>query len=328
MDSLTTYSVEYAKSNRAACRGTCKNKIDKGIVRIGKSFPGDGDYLMTHWYHLACIKKPAALTSLADLSGCDTLKPDDQALVKAWFDGDTATVQANKRKTDEESAINAMSAPSTPKKQKTAAAASSTPTTPTTQPSKVLGGGSASGSGIAAVPPALSEELELREKAAALFSTLNIPDLKSCLRENQQLLGGTKPELVDRCVDRKLYGNLPRCPECSIGRLKVSYKLAFGHEGKGTFTCPGGYDDDQYVRCGFRSNDVDRPEWKVTEWETAAENKPQKSGGAAKSGGGGGGSSKSAGKAKAPKAAAAAPAAPKSEAPKSYPKVMMPGDDD
>ena len=64
MDSLTTYSVEYAKSNRAACRGTCKNKIDKGIVRIGKSFPGDGDYLMTHWYHLACIKKPAALTSL------------------------------------------------------------------------------------------------------------------------------------------------------------------------------------------------------------------------------------------------------------------------
>ena len=35
--------------------------------------------------------------------------------------------------------------------------------------------------------------------------------------------GGTKPELVDRCADRKVYGNIPRCPTCRIGRLKVVY---------------------------------------------------------------------------------------------------------
>ena len=45
----------------------------------------------------------------------------------------------------------------------------------------------------------------------------------------------------------------------------------------GTFTCPGGYDDDAYVHCHYRSSEAVRDEWKVTEWERAPT--PKKSGG-------------------------------------------------
>lgn len=137
--------------------------------------------------------------------------------------------------------------------------------------------------------------------------------LAAGLRANDQILGGAKGELVERCVDRKVYGNLPRCPRCAIGKLKVSYPRALGHGGMGTFTCPGGYDDDQYVRCGFRETSADRPEWTVTQWEDAAASKP------AKSAGGG----KSAGKAPAPPKAMSAAARSAAAI-----QVAMPGEDD
>jgi bifunctional polynucleotide phosphatase/kinase len=57
----TSWSVEYAKSNRATCKG-CGNKIDKDALRVGTTYPGPGDYNMTSWKHLACMKVPKALT--------------------------------------------------------------------------------------------------------------------------------------------------------------------------------------------------------------------------------------------------------------------------
>ena len=55
----TTYSVEYAKSNRAACK-VCKAKIDKDALRIGTTAPGPGDYIMTSWRHLEYVARPCA----------------------------------------------------------------------------------------------------------------------------------------------------------------------------------------------------------------------------------------------------------------------------
>ena len=34
---------------------------------------------------------------------------------------------------------------------------------------------------------------------------------------------GDKSELVDQCVDHRVYGLLPRCPECKGGTLKVRW---------------------------------------------------------------------------------------------------------
>lgn len=56
----------------------------------------------------------------------------------------------------------------------------------------------------------------------------------------------------------------------------MTYTQPIGHGGQGVFTCPGGYDDDAYVRCGYRSSKETRPPWVVTEHELAP---PRKSGG-------------------------------------------------
>ena len=303
---MASYSVEYAKSNRATCKG-CKVKIDKDTLRVGTTVPGPGDYDMTSWRHLACQKKPAALTSPTALVGFASLKSADQDLVRQWYGGNTAAVAADKRKSD---AASAMASPvfSTPKKQKMS---------PSSGAAAMAAGASSplpksSASTAASVPTDAEEEIKAMDAARTTFACLTLPDLKSCLRANEQLVGGTKPELVDRCADRKVYGNVPRCPTCRIGRLKVVYPRAYGHGGQGTFTCPGGYDDDQYVRCAFRSQSVARPAWKVTEWESAAVASPSKPA-----------RNKSAGTS----GAAATPMTGTKSAPP-VPRVAMPGDDD
>jgi len=129
-------------------------------------------------------------------------------------------------------------------------------------------------SGAVTSPTAHHDEEVQQAEYTEMFNALTIPVLKECLRENQQLLGGNKGELVERCVDRKMYGNLPRCSKCGIGRLKVTYSERFGHGGQGRFRCPGGYDDDEYVRCRYKSSSEKRPEWIVTEEEA---NPPKRS---------------------------------------------------
>ncbi len=75
------------------------------------------------------------------------------------------------------------------------------------------------------------------------------------LRANDQITGGTRNELVDRIVDRVEHGNLPRCPQCFVGRLRV--------RADGSFSCPGGYDDDEYQECNYHAaaGAVERPAW-------------------------------------------------------------------
>lgn len=90
------------------------------------------------------------------------------------------------------------------------------------------------------------------EAAYERFRQLKIPQLKELLRHNCQLVGGTKGELVDRCVDRVTRGNMPRCPECGGGVLKY---------GKGGYFCPGFYDDDHFAHCNFKALGVERPKW-------------------------------------------------------------------
>jgi len=238
---MAEYCVEYAKSNRATCKG-CGVKIEKVDLRIGTSVPGPGDYMLTSWKHLACQKKPSGLASIQDLAGLSSLNSSDTSKVQEWFD----------KKTD--ATPKRMAGPAsqqaTPKKAKTAAVASpsATPVHPSSASSPV-------------------DEAAQLEEAEQVFSCLPVHELKSCLRANEQLLSGNKGELMNRCVDRKVYGNLPKCPECGVGRLKVTYTTTAGHAGQGSFSCPGGYDDDEYKRCSYRTKSVVRPAWIVTDHE-------------------------------------------------------------
>ncbi len=283
-------AVEYAKSNRAACKG-CKNKIEKGALRIGTTIVMD--YAMTSWKHLECFKRPGSLQDLDEITDIQTLKPEDQARVNEWWANPSAFADKAKADRMAQAVADARAEPVPPatppsKKQKTSAAPKSTPE-----------------------KAAVEGEVAKRKDYEAKFGALPIESLKNCLRANEQLLSGNKGDLVERCVDRKLYGNLPRCTKCGLGRLRVSYPSLLGHGGQGTFTCPGGYDDDEFVRCGFRSSNVTRPPWVETEHETYTK-PPRKSGGGKSAGAGQAAASSNA--APAPGSSSATPAPASSSA--------------
>lgn len=66
-----------------------------------------------------------------------------------------------------------------------------------------------------AMPPEAAAGADTNEeKTTFAFSALKIPQLKACLRANDQLLSGTKGELVSRCEERFANGALGRCTDC------------------------------------------------------------------------------------------------------------------
>lgn len=68
---------------------------------------------------------------------------------------------------------------------------------------------------------------------------------------NEQLLGGSKGDLVARCCDGELRGGMPRCPACGVATLHsraadaaaaAGGAAAGGHDGDARFYCPGYFD--------------------------------------------------------------------------------------
>jgi len=240
---MTSYCVEYAKSNRSSCKGTCKAKIDKGAIRIGTTKPGPGDYDMTSWRHLECQKKPKDLASVDDMSGLLALSEADQQKVEAWLNGGTP----KKRSAEELDADAALD----PKKMKVGALKK------TLEQRGVADVGALDKAGM----QGMVDEVKQRAEAEAVYAKMNIPQLKAVLGANGQLKGGTKGELVERCVDGKLFGALPKCSLCGGGTLRVVYNQKIGHGGVGRYSCPGYFDDDHYVRCSFKAETAERIPW-------------------------------------------------------------------
>ncbi|KAK8406811.1 hypothetical protein O3P69_007397 [Scylla paramamosain] len=117
---LNDYTIEYAKSGRATCRG-CENKILKDEVRISKKDYDDERARMygpvDRWHHVDCFIKKRTELEFYDsgeaLPGFFTLSADDKKMVKeklkkievkrkAEDEPDTAT---KKIKTEEEEII-------------------------------------------------------------------------------------------------------------------------------------------------------------------------------------------------------------------------------
>ncbi|MBX3468722.1 MAG: hypothetical protein KF878_17765 [Planctomycetes bacterium] len=77
------HTIEEAKSGRAACR-TCKEKIEKGVLRFGEEVPNQfAEGPSYQWHHLACAakKKPAQLEQALGAFAGDV--PDRAALEQA-----------------------------------------------------------------------------------------------------------------------------------------------------------------------------------------------------------------------------------------------------
>ncbi len=78
LSTMTTYSIENAKSNRSACK-LCKEKIEKDSLRIGSHSSRD-DIIMSSWRHCHCFKLPKKIdfdTFVGMLDGYSEL-PDGQ----------------------------------------------------------------------------------------------------------------------------------------------------------------------------------------------------------------------------------------------------------
>lgn len=102
------FLVEYAKRGTAGCK-KCKEKIGKGLVRIGKVVPNPfsesaGD--MKEWYHVKCIfeklERARATTKkiedITDLEGWEELQDEDKELVNKCVADLMAKINASPKK--------------------------------------------------------------------------------------------------------------------------------------------------------------------------------------------------------------------------------------
>lgn len=93
------------------------------------------------------------------------------------------------------------------------------------------------------------------QKAIEELSEKNLEALKQMMRDNDQKVGGTKPELVQRAAEGKVLGAIPRCPLCSGGKPTFDIKT-------GLYTCKGFMDDDEWAPCSYSSGSLARIPWK------------------------------------------------------------------
>jgi hypothetical protein len=50
----------------------------------------------------------------------------------------------------------------------------------------------------------------------------SVAELKAMLAYNQQPQNGNKDEILERVADGWMLGSIPKCPECTEGRLKFN----------------------------------------------------------------------------------------------------------
>jgi len=91
-------------------------------------------------------------------------------------------------------------------------------------------------------------------EAYRLYASFKNDQLKDVLRWNRQMLTGTKPYLLVKCLDGHLRGRLARCPLCG-GRLKLN------ETGCQAVQCGGTFDEDRQMRvpCYYSASLLEAP---------------------------------------------------------------------
>ncbi|KAM8834865.1 DNA ligase 3 [Synchiropus picturatus] len=178
------FLVEYAKRGTAGCK-KCKDKIQKGIVRIGKVVPNPfsesaGD--MKEWYHVKCIfeklERARATTKkiedITDLEGWEELQDEDKALI-------------NKHVSDLMAKVNASPKKKVQAKLNTSGQAMGPPADPTVNAPRKFSGFTAAKAGMSSSPGPSSSPAKPGQ-GSALSTQLCDPQHKDCLlREFRKL---------------------------------------------------------------------------------------------------------------------------------------------
>ncbi|KAK2581903.1 hypothetical protein KPH14_002360 [Odynerus spinipes] len=191
------FSIEYAKSSRAMCRG-CEEKIIKGEIRVSKKdFESEEARRyggIDRWYHLECFAK--LRTELAffeqgdSINGIKTLSKEDQVLVKKTLpkieSSDAPAVKKVKNEPEDLEEENKLQE----------------------QNKKMF---------------------EIRDA----LSSLNKKDLITILEANEQQVPEGVSAILDHAADILTFGALKPCPKCS-GQLKYVSGLGYKCTGDAT----------------------------------------------------------------------------------------------
>uniref|UniRef100_A0A7R8Z663 Poly [ADP-ribose] polymerase n=1 Tax=Timema douglasi TaxID=61478 RepID=A0A7R8Z663_TIMDO len=213
------YSVEYAKSNRAACRG-CEEKIAKGDVRISKKDYESAEARryggLDRWHHVECFTKLREELEFFDsgdsLNGIKTLLKEDQQKVKQAL----PKISVKVKKEDEVDGV----APE--KKVKTEQS---------------------------------YDEGKLKEQNKIMFKyrdnlkrKLKKRDLVQLLEHNNQEVPSGEETMLDRLADNMTFGALKKCNECKTGQLV--FQSGVGYKCSGDFS--------EYTGCNLTTLDPDK----------------------------------------------------------------------
>uniref|UniRef100_A0A8C6PVJ6 DNA ligase n=1 Tax=Nothobranchius furzeri TaxID=105023 RepID=A0A8C6PVJ6_NOTFU len=178
------FLVEYAKRGTAGCK-KCKDKIQKGIVRIGKVVPNpfsESAGEMKEWYHVKCIfeklERARATTKkiedITDLEGWEELQDEDKELI-------------NKHVSDLMAKVNASPKKKVQSKLNTSAQLMSPPADPSVNAPRKFSGFTAAKVGSSSAPSVSSSSSKAGE-GSALSKQLCDPQHKDCLfREFRKL---------------------------------------------------------------------------------------------------------------------------------------------
>ncbi|KAI9340029.1 hypothetical protein DFJ73DRAFT_845783 [Zopfochytrium polystomum] len=91
-----------------------------------------------------------------------------------------------------------------------------------------------------------------------IIQSSTVPALKDMLRRNLQSTSLKKAELQSLIIECIREGCYPKCPDCGTARLKR-------RSTKGSYYCPGWYDDEgAFQTCGFKG-DAERIPWVCAE---------------------------------------------------------------
>ena len=109
-------------------------------------------------------------------------------------------------------------------------------------------------------------EFDQSPELTAKYNAMSTTELGGWLTANRVVRGANKAQMVARCVDGELWGAIPPCPRCHVGRLKVRYASPDAHGGQGDWTCGGSYDDviKTRVKCYFtaKPGELERLPWR------------------------------------------------------------------
>ncbi|KAG7217137.1 hypothetical protein INR49_027678 [Caranx melampygus] len=179
------FLVEYAKRGTAGCK-KCKDKIQKGIVRIGKIVPNpfsESAGEMKEWYHVKCIfeklERARATTKkiedITDLEGWEELQDEDKDLI-------------NKHVSDLMAKVNASPKKKVQAKLNTTGQLKAPPADPSVNAPRKFSGFTAAKAGSSSSPGPSTSSPAKASQGSALSTQLCDPQHKDCLfREFRKL---------------------------------------------------------------------------------------------------------------------------------------------